>query len=275
MPELAEYKISADFINLNSKNKFIKAFHVQKGNIPIQFEENYNMNNFSVKARTNGKDLILEISKEDGVLAIHVFMGMNGNWKYVDTEKWNQTKFTRLRFDDESGKSLILYGGYMGPKYSVGGPFSGTKRGSDPTLDFDKFKQNVLDNLDKKPFDKPICEVLLNQEYFNGIGNYLRSTLIYYTDVNPFLSGRVAIQNHPQILDLCKSVPETAYKLNGGQLRDWSNPIESDSKDFEDWVFYQKGLSCKDKLGRTFWFDPKWEKECPYTINKPRNRNKK
>lgn len=275
MPELAEYKISADFINLNSKNKFIKASHVQKGNIPVDFEEKYNMTNFSIQAKPNGKDLILQIHKEDGLLPIHVFMGMNGNWKYVDTEAWTETRFTRLRFDDEKGKSLILYGGYMGPKYSVGGPFSGTKRSPDPTLDFDKFKQNVLDNLDKKAFDKPICEILLNQEYFNGIGNYLRSTLIYYADVNPFLSGRVAIQNHPQILDLCKSVPEKAYKLNGGELRDWQNPIESDSKAFDKWVFYQKGLSCKDKLNRTFWFDSKWEKECPYTINKPRNRNKK
>ena len=68
MPELAEYKISADFINLNSKNKFIKAFHVQKGNIPVDFEEKYNMTNFSIKAKPNGKDLILEIKKEDEIL---------------------------------------------------------------------------------------------------------------------------------------------------------------------------------------------------------------
>lgn len=268
MPELAEYKISADFININSKNKFVRAFHVQKGNIPVEFEQKYGLSNFTIVAQSNGKDLILQIDTKENVLPIHVFMGMNGNWKYVDTDDWNQTKFIRLRFDDECGKSLILYGGYMGPKYSVGKPFSGTKRGPDPTLNFDKFKQNILDNLDKKAFDKPICEVLLNQEYFNGIGNYLRSTIIYYADVNPFHSGRVAIQNHPQILDLCKSVPETAYSMNGGQLRDWQNPIESDSKQFEQWVFYQKGLSCRDKLSRTFWFDSKWEKECTYSIKK-------
>ena len=268
MPELAEYKISADFINISSKNKFISAFHVQKGNIPVEFEQKYDLSDFTIVAKPNGKDLILQIKTKETVFPIHVFMGMNGNWKYVNTDEWNQTKFTRLRFDDECGKSLILYGGYMGPKYSVGCPFSGTKRGPDPTLNFDKFKQNILDNLNKKAFDKPICEVLLNQEYFNGIGNYLRSTIIYYADVNPFYSGRIVIQNHPQILDLCKSVPETAYSMNGGQLRDWQNPIESDSKQFEQWVFYQKGLSCKDKLGRTFWFNKKWEKECPYSIKK-------
>ena len=135
-------------------------------------------------------------------------------------------------------------------------------------------KKNILDNLDKKLFDKPIFEVLLNQEYFNGVGNYIRSTLLYYADVNTFLSGRLAIQNHPQILDLCKSVPETAYSFNGGQLMTWHNPIDTNSEKFDRWVYYQKGLSCKDKLGRTFWFNPKWEKECPYTINKSKKANK-
>jgi endonuclease VIII-like 1 len=269
MPEIAEYKISADFINLNSKNKFIRAFHVQKGNIPVPFEPQ--LENFTIEARSYGKDLILDI---DSKFPIHVFMGMMGNWKYVPTKDWNITKYIRLRFDDETGHSLILYGGYMGPKYSVGGSFKGTKRGYDPTLDFDKFKQIILDNLDKKLFDKPICEVLLNQEYFSGVGNYIRSTILYYADVNPFLSGRLAIQTYPQILDLCKSVPETAYSFNGGQLMTWQNPIETNSEKFDEWVYYQKGLSCKDKLGRTFWFNPKWEKECPYTINKPKKVSK-
>ena len=71
-------------------------------------------------------------------------MGMMGNWKYVTTKDWDLTKYIRLRFDDETGHSLILYGGWMGPKYSVGGPFKGTKRGYDPTLDFDKFKKKYL-----------------------------------------------------------------------------------------------------------------------------------
>ncbi len=275
MPEIAEYKISSDFINLNTKNKFISAYHVLKGNNPQIFEDKWNMTNFSINSRAYGKDLILEITTESTKFPIHVFMGMNGNWKYVKTEDWNQTKYIRLRFDDETGHSLILYGGYMGPKYSVGEPFNGTKRGPDPTLDFDKFKNNILDNLDKKAFDKPICEVLLNQEYFNGIGNYIRSCIVYYADINPFESGRNVIRNHSHILNLCKSVPEKAYQLNGAELRDWQNPIQSDSKVFDEWVYYQKGSSCKDKLGRTFWFDSKWEKDCPYPINKQRIRNKK
>ena len=80
----------------------------------------------------------------------------------------------------------------------------------------------------------------------------------------PFESARKVITNNPEILDLCKDVPLKAYELNGGQLRDWTNPFSGDDEEFKKWVFYQKGLKVKDKTGRTFWFHPKWKDFCPY-----------
>ncbi len=268
MPELPELKIMSDFINNKSKYiKFIKAYHVEKGNIPIPFD--YFDYQFSLESYSNGKEIQLDFYSQIGnVLRIWVFMGMSGNWKYVPTSEWSQTKFVRMRLDDESGNSLLLHGGFMGPKYSVNKPFGGTKRGPDPTKEFEKFKLNVTSNLSKKSFDSPICEVLLNQEYFNGIGNYIRSTILYYLDVNPFESARKIISENPKILDMCRDIPMISYKLNGGQLKDWKNPFDTDSKDFKEWVFYQKGISCKDKINRTFWFDPKWEVNSPYKITK-------
>ena len=41
------------------------------------------------------------------------------------------------------------------------------------------FRANVLNNLEASAFNKPICEALLNQKYFNGIGNYLRAEVLY------------------------------------------------------------------------------------------------
>ena len=261
MPEIVECRIMSDYINQNSKDKtFKKAFHVAKGNVPELFEDC----DFTVRSESNGKELLLYLNDKK----IYVFMGMSGNWRYVPTSDWNETKFTRLRLDDNTGYSLLLNGGFMGPKYSVGKPFTGTKRGVDPTKEFDTFKKNILDNINKKVFDKPICEVLLNQEYFNGIGNYIRSTILHYADLNPFESARTIIKNNSKILELCKDVPLKSYQLHGGQLRDWKNPFDVDSNDFQEWVFYQKGSSCKDSTGRTFWFNEKWEVFCPYKIKK-------
>ena len=261
MPELAELKIMSDYINQNVKNKtFKKLYHVEKGNNPI---DSNLIENFKVESISNGKELILRVYHDDTDLKFSVFMGMSGNWLFTPTENWSDRKFTRMRLDTIDGKSLLLYGSYMGPKYRLGG-FTGVKRGPDPTKEFDNFKQLVLDNQKVKVFDRPICEALLDQKYFNGIGNYLRSTILYYLDVNPFDTAREVIKSHPQILDMCRDIPMKAYELNGGQLRDWKNPFDTEYDKFIDWVFYQKGISCKDKTGRTFWYNEKWKDNCPY-----------
>lgn len=261
MPELAEVKIMSDYINLNVKDKiFDKFYHVQKGNIPL---EEKLLEEFEVESDSYGKELKLKLYHDDSCLQFSVFMGMSGNWKWTKTKDWNETKYVRMRMDTIDGYSLLLYGSYMGPKYRLGG-FTGVKRGPDPTKEFEIFKNNILKNLQNKIFDKPICEALLEQKYFNGIGNYLRSTILYYIDINPFLDARSVIKNNPKILELCRDVPLKAIDLNGGQLSDWKNPFDTDYEDFKDWVFYQKGLSCKDKTGRTFWYNEKWKNLCPY-----------
>lgn len=261
MPELAEIKIMSDYINHHSLNRtFTKAYHVEKGNIPVDSKI---IENFKIKSESNGKELIVKMYHDDTCINLSVFMGMSGNWLFTPTETWSDRKFTRLRLDTTDGNSLLLYGLYMGPKYRVGG-FTGVKRGVDPTKDFETFKKNILENLDKANFNKPICEALLDQKYFNGIGNYLRSTILYYLDVNPFEEARKIIKETPQILDFCRDIPIKAYQLNGGQLTDWKNPFDTDYEEFKKWVFYQKGLSCKDKTGRTFWFDEKWRDNCLY-----------
>jgi endonuclease VIII-like 1 len=260
MPELPELRIMQDYINQNVEGrKFNKLYHVEKGNNPVDSEL---IENFQIHCESFGKELKLKLFNSEKELTFSVFMGMSGNWKWVKSEDCNSTKFIRMRIDSTDGYSLLLYGLYMGPKYKLGG-FK-TKRGPDPTKDFEKFKQNILENINSKVFDKPICEALLDQKYFNGIGNYIRSTIIYYLDINPFLSTRDTINKNPEIIEMCRDIPLKAYSLNGGQLSDWSNPFDTDKEEFTEWVFYQKGISCKDSNNRTFWFNPKWIEFCPY-----------
>lgn len=257
MPEWAEVRISGDYINKNCElKKFNKLFHVEKLNIATQDGA---FSDFTINAISNGKELVINSLHNDKEIPIYIFMGMNGGWKYIPTENWQETKHVRLRFDDETGNSLILFGGYMGPKYSIGKKFTGVKRGPDPIDSHEEFRQNIINNLEKKAFDKPIYEVLLNQAYFNGIGNYLRSTILYYLDVNPFSDARTVISNNPEILNLCREIPLKAYELNGGQLRDWKNPFGGDTVEFDKWVFYQKGEFLKDSDNRTFWYNKKWK----------------
>lgn len=255
MPEIVECMIMSKFINHNCVNKeFISIYNVEKGNIPTL----YLNDKFEISSTSSGKEIVLNLSFNDKEIPIYAFMGMSGNWKYVLTKNWYDTKFVRLRMDDTTGHSLILYGGFLGPKYSIGKKFNGVKRGPDPIQEFTKFRDNILSNLDKKDFDKPIYEALLNQKYFSGVGNYIRSTILYYIDENPFQPARDFIKKRPDVIDYCKDISLKSYELNGGQLRDWSNPFDTDSSAFKEWVFYKKGSSIKDSNNRTFWFNNKW-----------------
>jgi endonuclease VIII-like 1 len=86
----------------------------------------------------------------------------------------------------------------------------GKDRGPDPTTEYDEFRASVLDNLNKPLFDKPICEVLLDQKYFNGIGNYLRAEILHRARVAPFAKARTVLAP----LTEKKSTPTVTPKKN-------------------------------------------------------------
>uniref|UniRef100_A0A8C4XYP9 Formamidopyrimidine-DNA glycosylase catalytic domain-containing protein n=1 Tax=Gopherus evgoodei TaxID=1825980 RepID=A0A8C4XYP9_9SAUR len=69
-------------------------------------------------------------------------------------------------------------------------------------LEYEKFRENVLRNLSDKAFNKPICEALLNQKFFNGIGDYLRAEILYRLKIPPFEKARTvleALQHRKQV----------------------------------------------------------------------------
>jgi endonuclease VIII-like 1 len=252
MPEISEVRIMSDFINQYSNIKFKKAFHVEKGNKPIGFIDKP----FKINSYSKGKELLLFIDD----LPIHIFMGMSGNWKYVETENWNQTKFIRFRLDDETGHSLLLYGGFIGPKYSIGKPFNGTKRGPDPTKEFDEFKSNIYKDIENKAFNKPICEVLLNQKYFNGVGTYLTAEIVGRMDLNPFTKfNQLKSSEIDSLLKMVLDCCNQSYEFGGGELKDWHNPFK-ESKVNEWLLFYgKKDVCCRYKFGtRNIWIQKKY-----------------
>jgi len=251
MPEISEVKIMSDFINQNSQGRVFNCVsHIDKNNTivdPIIVEE------FKLSADTNGKELILNLQSENQTKNLWVFMGMNGNWKFVVTDNWIQSKYIRLRIDSTDGRSLILYGGFMGPKYSLK-PFT-SKRGPDPTKDFESFKQNILENLNKKTFYKPICEGLLDQKYFNGIGAYLASEIVGRLNIDPFKKiNSLSNLELNSLFHMIRRCCEESYMFGGGELRDWINPFGGSK--IKEWLkFYGNKKDCyKQKFGsRNIW----------------------
>jgi endonuclease VIII-like 1 len=284
MPELAEVMIMSEYINNVTKGKIFKSVKKSKvTKVKTQIKLHKTLaNGFSIKAESSGKGLTLILFTSRDELKISVAMGMTGNWAYVPSNEI--PKHAHLMFNTTDGHTLCLVDVRRFAKWKVG---EDVKRGPCPVKEHTSFRIKVMSAVvNPKPsklFEKPICEVLMDQKYFNGIGNYLRAEILYRLNINPFMSAKEAITKyHSELLTLCKEIPEEAYVIGGGELKDWENPynrgygrgrinkrMKSDiPHNFRDWLqCYQKGLSIEDSKGRKFWFNKKYQKYSNIYLN--------
>ena len=94
---------------------------------------------------------------------------------------------TLLLLDDpKDGENMLSFVDYRRfGRWVINGEW-GKDRGPDPISQYDEFRQNILHNLENSAFERPICEIMLNQKYFNGIGNYLRAEILFRNKTRPF-----------------------------------------------------------------------------------------
>jgi len=266
MPELAELKLTADYVNKQSRDRI---FHLVKKQEYHKGEDIFSCLDFPfiIEASSRGKELMLTISTapefatEDNMQVKHLMMtmGMGGCFKWVP--KNEEQKHAHIHFISDDGYLAFVdirrFGKWKWGHWNI-------DRGPDPTLDYTAFVNNITENLDHRDFSKPIYEVLMNQRWFNGIGNYLRAEILYRIEgADPFSSAKDYINSYgPELFSLCRDIPMLVYKLGGGTLRDWENPFgEVSSIGSVMKCYYNPTMNkMKDKNGRTFWYDPKWEK---------------
>lgn len=258
MPELAEVKIMSEYINHISEDREFDTIRKNPVNKNPEIEINYD--NFTITSENRGKELRIIIttkSKESRTLLCG--MGMSGNWGYVRTGE--EPKHTQLMFDTTDGYTLCLIDFRRFSRWKLLPPSEcswSDNRGPCMLTEWGDFVTNLENNCDRKIFDKPIYELMLDQKYFNGCGNYLRAEILYRANIDPYMSSREAIKNL-DMLKLCRDVTMEAYQLGGGQLQQWTNPYFDDKVTFRDWLqCYGKKEKIKDKKGRTFWLDEKY-----------------
>ena len=259
MPELAELKFTADYVNqvsegANYVNVFKNPEHkCEDLNIPFK--------SFRVKAESKGKEMVIAIldNNSDQIIPIRMTMGMSGYFKLTNTGQ--ELKHSHLRFNTEEGTTLSFVDVRRFGKWKQG-LWWNSSRGEDPTTSYDSFWKDIMTNLTSRAFKKPLYEVLMNQKYFNGIGNYLRAEIIFRAeDVDPFLPAGMQLAKYPKILQLCKDIPMLAYAKGGGSIRDWDNPFGEDAVQERFMLCYgnDEMSKRKDRNGRMFWYDPKWD----------------
>ena len=146
-----------------------------------------------------------------------------------------------------------------------------SKRGPSIISEYEAFRGHVLSLLDKSVFDKPICEVMLDQRYFSSVGNYLRAEILYRLDINPYLCARSVLENLPaecdpkkrDILKLCHDICWEVIDLKGSGKPYDPDQIYGDHDVFEEWLqcyMHPSMGNTVDDKGRTMWHSNKYGK---------------
>ena len=224
MPEGPEVKIVADFLNKKLKNKTItdlnycsKPYKKKYGKLikelnkftPIKFE----------KVFCIGKASFLKIDKH------HYFsyhLGMTGKWSEIKEKHSHLTIKTsdqdQLYFTDTRrfGNIKLLKEGNLLKKYPK----------ERDLLNYNtSIKKNVDYLIKNIQTNQEVCKVLLNQKYFCGVGNYLKSEILYHSKIHPHRSWPSL--NKKEITNLCvftREIMKKAYMSGGAELRDFKNP---------------------------------------------------
>lgn len=257
MPELAEIKIMSEYINeVCSGHKFVSITTSDAVKHRMPMSNPCSIETFTLKAEARGKELLLTIREgEREPHSILVTMGMSGFWSFDRSDE--RPKHAHLHFNTSEidGYSLSLVDPRRFAKWKWCQGWS-ANRGPCPVTQTSAFVKNIEANLHKSSFRNPIHLMLMDQRFFNGIGNYLRAEILFRADQDPFEEARTALVNNPKILQLCSQVPFEAYLIGGGQLKDWQNPFSVPAGGFRDWIqcYGKADTHIKDYNGRTFWY---------------------
>mmetsp|Transcript_36870 Transcript_36870/g.92421 ORF Transcript_36870/g.92421 Transcript_36870/m.92421 type:complete len:328 (+) Transcript_36870:147-1130(+) len=232
MPELPELRGYASFINENCAGVVFARVSLSSAarHPPIELP----WHRFLISAESRGKELMLRFressssstASDDRLVQYSFLMGMSGRWDFVpssllvdeETKLANKLKHAHVLFESaDQLYTLCFVDTRRFGRWTPSPEGWSAERGPDPTTEYDAFEANVLSGLEScsRSFQRPVCELLLDQRYFNGVGNYLRAEILYRAGVtDPFRSAHQVLLECPQILPLCRDVCNEVIERN-------------------------------------------------------------
>jgi formamidopyrimidine-DNA glycosylase len=242
MPEYLEILANHNYINSINDKKYNSVFTQPISKYVIKNTIQYHADQpFQISSEHNGKQIALSFMDKRLIFS----MGMSGGFIYIpDPEIPANIKKHAVMIFRGDDHNLVLHDIRRFAKW-VEGDGWGKDRGPDPIANKKAFQKNIIDSLKKKTFEKPIYEVLMDQKYFSGIGNYLRAMILYRSGGDIFSSAKDYItQNHEKFFQSIDQI-----LLEGIQYL-------KEGKDFPaSWYYpYFSSNFLIDRNNRRFWF---------------------
>ncbi|KAL2093237.1 hypothetical protein ACEWY4_010549 [Coilia grayii] len=289
MPEGPELHLASLYVNRMCEGVVFSGA-VQKSEVSKNPEVPFACNAYRVSATSRGKEVRLTLTpiksdeppetpenQNQEPMDIVFRFGMSGFFRLTLENELHKHAHLRFYTCEKPRRVLSFVDVRRFGSWEPNGTWQ-ADRGPCIMFEYESFRNNVLSNLEDKAFDRPICEALLNQKFFNGIGNYLRAEILYRLNIPPFMKARTVLEGlrsqreedekeelnskpagkterdcGPDLLSLCNAVPLEVVKLGGKGY----DPQKEDYSDFEAWLqcYYVDGMkTLRDHNGRTMWF---------------------
>ncbi|CAL8325232.1 unnamed protein product [Gadus morhua 'NCC'] len=312
MPEGPELHLASLFVNKVCEGVVFTG-PVTKSAVSKNCDVSFICEAYRIQASSRGKEVKLTLTpiksdvKEgstEQTMDIVFRFGMSGYFRFTSEDEL--PKHAHLRFFSNEKPCRVL--SFVDTRrFGSWQPNGSWQRGRGPCVmfEYESFRKKVLSNLSNRAFERPICEALLNQNYFNGIGNYLRAEILFRLSIPPFVQARTVLESleledlaadttpekeelddqktsdreskrtsqPADLLRLCHTVPLEVVNMGGKGY----DPQKADYSDFQAWLrcYYVAGMkSTRDHNGRTMWFSgdsgPMVPKECKSTKAKKR-----
>ncbi|XP_075993514.1 endonuclease 8-like 1 [Genypterus blacodes] len=299
MPEGPELHLASLYVNRMCAGVVFTG-QVRKSEVSKSPDVPFTCEAYRITAASRGKEVKLTLTpmksdeskrkvvtgQADQPMDVVFRFGMSGYFRFTPEDE--VPKHAHLRFYSNEKPCKVL--SFVDTRRFGSWQPSGTwqpGRGPCIMFDYQSFRENVLSHLSDRAFDRPICEALLNQKYFNGIGNYLRAEILFRLDIPPFVPARSVLEglgsedscenkkpvkeeitdtknfqrtkrktekeDTGDLLRQCHAVPLEVVNLGGKGY----DPEKADYSDFQAWLqcYYVDGMkSVRDHNGRTMWF---------------------
>ncbi|KAK2539225.1 Neil1 [Columba livia] len=280
MPECPELHLAGRYIN-EACGGLVFSGGVERSAVGRGPEVPFRSEAYRISATARGKELRLTLAPlGPGAAQDLVFrFGMSGSFRLCPAAELPRHAHLRFLTSESAPRALCFVDVRRFGSWRLGDAWQ-LDRGPCVVSEYQAFRENVMKNLDDKAFDKPICEALLNQKFFNGIGNYLRAEILYRLKIPPFEKARTVLEalkdreqtrrkknssltlskklkqmrENPDLLELCHTVPMEVIATEKNLL----DPDHSDNyAAFKNWLqcYLVPGMSSlRDHNGRTIWF---------------------
>ncbi len=243
MPEGPEVKIVSDYINKKLHNSRIQSIECISIPYIVKYTSLVNEINKLIPQKfipsfCRGKSTFIKLAP-DIYLAYH--LGMTGYWSTI------QNKHAHLKVVSDSntlffhdtrrfGNIKIINNKLLSTKYNINLDLLNNKGSVNSQINF------IISIIDT---NREVCKVLLDQRYFLGVGNYLKSEILYQSKIHPNTKwNKLTFKEKLLICINTKESMHKSYKYGGAQIRDFKNPDVNSSLKLD---VYSK---CKTKEGR-------------------------